>query len=831
MHDAEGVGRPGCRRQLVVLTLLLWFGLAVTGSTWVVSRLFDQLLAPRSLDALAVLFAALAIFLPNAVVALAVRGRPGWQGEGALVTALLICGGFVVLEAAVGLLLPLGHGLVSLRGIWGATGLRLIILMPFALFSAWLAPRVAGARPGQGLGQWLGLNGVRWATGLLGVAVAAFLTVAWPVTGALGDSLTSLALTAKVLAIVIPQVLIFWGVTFHLLTVSSASTRRGAGATILIYSLTVLGELLPGGGWGGLANRLLLLSLAFPLAEMRIRGGGTSPLLPLVFLCYAGPVLFVDPRDGMATGIPELQHVASYVAVAAGATLIGGGLWLARRIKTSRMKRDQESHPNRRALILVAALGWTVWTGVYLRAGEPGFFNDGFLIVLEEQADLSPALGIVEREERLTYVYGTLVATADTTQSAIRGELDDLGVSYQSHYVINVIRVDGHRWLMERFQSLPGVAEVVLNPNVRRYPLRIPLPYEDAGPRVVGVQTNLAAVGADVAWERGADGAGVVVGGQDTGYDWEHPALKGSYRGWDGEQENHDYNWHDAWDENPAPFDDGSHGTHTMGTVVGDAGPGNRIGVAPGAQWIGCRNMRRGFGNPGSYVECMEFLFAPFPFGGDPFSDGDVTLGAQVTNNSWGCPPMEGCFPDTLRAGVEALRAAGIVTVVSAGNDGPACGTATTPPANYAASFSVGATTNGARVAGFSSRGPVDGVIKPDIAAPGARVRSSVPGGGYAFASGTSMAAPHVTGAVALVWSADSDLWGDAVGTEALLCAGSVPRPVYRDCDGQAGPEGPFAALMDPPPCACGDATGVPNNIYGCGVVDAGAAVTMVLEE
>ena len=831
MYDHEDVGRPGCRGQSVGLALLLWFALVVTGSSWVVSQLFNQLLAPGTLDALTILLAAVAICLPNAAFAMVARGRPDWQGAGVVATALLICGGYVALDAAVGLLVPLDEGLISLRGIYGATGLRLATLMPFTLFSAWLTPRLTGTGSEQGLGQWLGLARVRWATVLLGVAIAALLTVAWPVTGALGDSLTSLALSAQVLAIVIPQTAVFWGVTFHLLTASSASTRRGAAGAVLIFGLMVLGGLLPGGGSRGLANSLLLLSMALLVAEMRIRGRGIIPLLPLVFLCVAGPLLFVDPRDGLATGIPELQHVVSYVAAAGGAMVTGGGLGLARRIKASRMGREETAYPNRRALILGVALGWALWTGVYLRLGQPGFFNDGFLVVLEEQADLSPASDIVEREERLKYVYGTLVETADTTQGSIRDELDDLGVPYRSHYVINMIRVDGHRWLMGRFQSLPGVAEVVLNPNVRRYPRRIPLPYEDAGLKGADIQANLVAIGADEAWDLGVKGAGVVVGGQDTGYDWEHPALIGSYRGWDGQQVDHDYNWHDAWDQNPAPFDDGSHGTHTMGTIVGEAGTGNRIGVAPGAQWIGCRNMRRGFGNPGSYVECMEFLFAPFPLGGDPFSDGDVTLGARVTNNSWGCPPMEGCLPDTLRAGVEALRVAGVVMVVSAGNDGPACGTATTPPANYAASFSVGATTNGTRVAGFSSRGPVNGLIKPEIVAPGARVRSSVPGGGYAYASGTSMAAPHVTGAVALVWSVDTDLVGEPTRTEDLLCTTSVPRSVYRGCDVQAGLEGPIAALMDPPPCACGDATGVPNNVYGCGVVDAGAAAKMMLEE
>jgi subtilisin family serine protease len=241
--------------------------------------------------------------------------------------------------------------------------------------------------------------------------------------------------------------------------------------------------------------------------------------------------------------------------------------------------------------------------------------------------------------------------------------------------------------------------------------------------------------------------------------------------------------------------------------------------------------MRRGFGNPGSYAECMEFLLAPYPAGGDSITDGDVRLAPDVVNNSWGCPRFEGCFPGTLERGIEALRAAGIMMVVSAGNEGPACGTAGTPPANYDASFSVGATTDDGQVVGFSSRGPVDGLIKPDIAAPGQRVASSVPGGGYAYASGTSMAAPHVVGVVALVWSGDVVLIGDIEGTEALLSQTATAQEVSRTCATVSLPEGPLAAAQSPPACACGGVTGVPNNVYGCGIVDAGAAVTRVLEE
>jgi subtilisin family serine protease len=205
----------------------------------------------------------------------------------------------------------------------------------------------------------------------------------------------------------------------------------------------------------------------------------------------------------------------------------------------------------------------------------------------------------------------------------------------------------------------------------------------------------------------------VVVAGQDTGYDWSHPALKGHYRGWDGSTADHNYNWHDAIHDNflnPCgsdllePCDDNGHGTHTMGTIVGDdPSQGNQIGMAPGATWIGCRNMDEGFGTPITYSECYQWFVAPTDLNDE---NPDPAKAPDVINNSWGCWPDEGCIdPDILQAVVESVRAAGILTVHSAGNAGPHCSTIVDPAAIYEASFTVGSTRENDRMSDFSSRG------------------------------------------------------------------------------------------------------------------------------
>ncbi|MBN1136959.1 MAG: S8 family serine peptidase [Anaerolineae bacterium] len=438
------------------------------------------------------------------------------------------------------------------------------------------------------------------------------------------------------------------------------------------------------------------------------------------------------------------------------------------------------------------------------------------IAVLRIQADLSGAAALPAREARGRYVYEALWAVAEATQRDLRAALDAQGAGYQPFYIVNALKVEADAALVRWLAARGEVARIVANPWVKGVPDR-PAGAPDEAPAIV--EQNLVRVGAPDAWALGYTGQGVVVAGNDTGIDWDHPALIDHYREQQPGYGRHDFNWHDAVHsgggscgaDSPEPCDDWGHGTHTLGTVVGDDGAGNQIGMAPGAKWIGCRNMNVGLGSPVTYLECFEFFLAPYPLDGAP-AQGDPALAPDVINNSWLCPPDEGCDPDTLEAAVEALRQAGIAVVVSAGNSGSSgCGSITNPAAIYQQSFTVGAFNHATdQIAGFSSRGPVtyagQTYTKPDIAAPGVTIRSSVPGGGYASSgwSGTSMAAPHVTGAVALLLSAAPGYAGRVDLLEQALTSTAEPK-----LSSQCG---------DPNP---------PNDVWGWGILDVLAAVQL----
>lgn len=447
------------------------------------------------------------------------------------------------------------------------------------------------------------------------------------------------------------------------------------------------------------------------------------------------------------------------------------------------------------------------------RSDKPGVEPLEFLVYLSEQADLHPAALLPDKQARGQFVVQRLAETARRTQAPLLAALQQRGLEYRSYWVANFIWVRGDPDDLAFLAGRGDVARIYPNPSIQ---VDLPPALPILGPEApAAIEWNVQQIQAPRAWELGVTGQGVVIGGQDTGYQWDHPALIKQYRGWDGATADHNYNWHDAIHsggvagclaDSQIPCDDRGHGTHTLGTMLGDDGLGNQVGVAPGARWIGCRNMDNGVGTPTTYSECFQWFLAPTDLSGqNPRPD----LAPDIINNSWSCPPDEGCNPDSLLTIVENMRAAGILVVVSAGNSGSSCSSINTPAAIYDASFTIGATDSLDNIASFSSRGPVsvDGSQrpKPDVSAPGVSVRSTTPGG-YGYSSGTSMAAPHVSGLAALLLSANPALRGQVELLEQLIAGNAVPRTTPETCGGLPGAQ-------------------IPNNTYGYGRIDAWLAL------
>jgi len=421
-------------------------------------------------------------------------------------------------------------------------------------------------------------------------------------------------------------------------------------------------------------------------------------------------------------------------------------------------------------------------------AGQAG--RTEALIVLADQD--TPALAALPQgadyKAHRRALVDALRDRADRQQAGLRSWMDARGIEYRAFWVANMVYAKLSAADLAALAARTDVSRVEPNPHIK---LSQPRQGGAAPDHVESIAWGVSKINAPKVWAKGVTGQGVTIAGEDTGYQWDHPALKPQYRGWNGSSANHAYNWHDAIHSanatcpanSKAPCDDHGHGTHTAGTFAGDDHGSNQTGVAPGAKWIGCRNMDEGVGSPATYIECMQFMMAPTDLN-DKNPDPDKA--PDVISNSWGCPPSEGCtVGDELRKAVNKVNAAGILFVAAAGNAGPSCSTITDPPATYSNAFDIGATDSSDTLASFSSRGPVikesgDQMkkIKPDVSAPGVSVFSSYPPNTYAVLSGTSMATPHVAGAAALLMSAVPSLKGHPDKVARLLRKTAVTEGV-----------------------------------------------------
>ena len=563
--------------------------------------------------------------------------------------------------------------------------------------------------------------------------------------------------------------------------------------------LALLGSAL---GYDGSQLLLLVMLPAFGVAVAALLPSRIAASGAVGLLAFAALALF-DPTE-LTIVLGDIAGLASQAMM--WAIILGWGVSLIALTIRIVTKSSRGGVTSRGVGWAGAGALWMFIIAGFFLFGHPGNYSDRLFVIMKDQADLSDVAKIEDRDERLTAAYDELTDIANHSQAGLREIFDAAHIKYTPYYLENAMEVQGGTLVRLFLLTRSEVDRVIPSPRLRYAPEDSPSPGLDT--EAAGdVQWNIAMIGADKVWnEFNIQGEGIVVGQSDSGVDGNHPAIREQYRGY---KQSDDYNWFDPWDGTTSPNDEGGHGTHTMGTILGTGG----IGVAPKAEWIGCVNLDRNLANSALYLDCMQFMLAPFPIGGDPFFDGDPTKAAHVLNNSWGCPELEGCDPNSLLYAANNLRDAGIFVVVSTGNDGPNCETVVSPLSLYDSVFSVGAIDQLGNMADFSSRGPVtaDGSerIKPDIVAPGVNIFSSLPENSYGSNSGTSMAGPHLVGVVALIWSAQPELIGDIDATEQLIIDTAQPYTGNTSLG-----------------CFSGD---TPNNAYGYGVVDVYAAVKKAL--
>lgn len=451
----------------------------------------------------------------------------------------------------------------------------------------------------------------------------------------------------------------------------------------------------------------------------------------------------------------------------------------------------------------------------------------GYMIYFRAKPKLAQAKSM-NRNAQGEFVVNSLRESAESGQAGVRAYLDARKVQYKSFWIDNIIVVENSdKAVLEGLMQFSEIESI----KARRV-MKLHEPVERGKPGTnknmpMAVEPNITHVKADQVWALGITGTGVVVANIDTGVRYTHQALVNNYRGnLGGGSYNHNYSWYDPYGDHPtAPADDNGHGSHTMGTIVGDDGGSNQIGMAPGAQWIACRGCNTSSCTDSALLACAQFIAAPTDLTG---ANPDPTKRPNVVNNSWGdCGQT---YDSWYRTVVDNWQAAGIYPVFSNGNN-LNCGYTAPPPCNtvgnparYGNVTGVGSTgqSNG-QYATHSNLGPTNNPdtinpngyasIKPQVAAPGVDIRSSVPTSDSSYEggwTGTSMSAPHVTGLIALMLDAGPCLTyqqaEDIIEQTAILNTTGLPAA----CSG----EGPGS---------------LPNQATGWGEIDAHAAVNMAL--
>lgn len=335
-------------------------------------------------------------------------------------------------------------------------------------------------------------------------------------------------------------------------------------------------------------------------------------------------------------------------------------------------------------------------------------------------------------------MFSTLVVPSSQSVFAARPEKVKIFIAFKKHPGPNEIRqieaLGGRvKWAYKTVSVLAAKVPKKAVKGIRKNP-KVAFVEPDAEVSVNDLEYNnvwgVSRIGGESAQIDGYTGAGVKVGIIDTGIDYTHPDLVDRYAG-----------GYDFYNNDSDPFDDRGHGTHVAGTIAASYNGVGVVGVAPEAQLYALKVFgSTGSGSFSDVVAAVEWC---------------MKNGIQVTNNSYGAPSDPG---KTVKAVFDKAASAGIINVASAGNDGS--GTDTVEyPAKFSSVIAVSATDSNDNLASYSSTGP-----NIELAAPGSSIYSTLPGGGYGYKSGTSMASPHVAGAAAVLYGmGTADLNGDGL--------------------------------------------------------------------
>jgi subtilisin family serine protease len=357
---------------------------------------------------------------------------------------------------------------------------------------------------------------------------------------------------------------------------------------------------------------------------------------------------------------------------------------------------------------------------------------------------------------RSNYVKRALENHARVSQRSFVDYIKSLNkdITHESLWITNAIVVSCDRATLDLLSAREEIDSVWLNSTVKLIQ-PVDAAYQPGAKKASGNEWNIDLVNVAAVWEKyNLRGEGVLLGHIDTGCDGNHPDCKDKI-----------YAFRDFISgNNAAPYDDQSHGTHTVGTILGGNASGKFIGAAPRATIAVAKVFdKNGSAKDDAILKAMQWIM-------DPDGNPNTPDTPRLVSNSWGSSQLSKTYWDV----VYNWRAADIYPLFAAGNSGPSPKTVGTP-GGFPHSVAVGASTNTDKIASFSSRGPVawDGVtyIKPDVSAPGENIYSAMPGGKWASKSGTSMATPLVAGVIALLYQAKADLTIDEI-TQILETTG-----------------------------------------------------------